>query len=45
MEDRKNIDLKCLSDDYIKKYIQYGAKIDSVLLLDKLRQVNLINSL
>ncbi|CAF4231839.1 unnamed protein product [Rotaria sp. Silwood2] len=38
IEDQKNIAFKCCSDDVIQKYIQYGSNIDSILLLDKLRQ-------
>ncbi|CAM4783139.1 unnamed protein product [Rotaria magnacalcarata] len=38
IENRKQIDFRCLSNEYIEKYIQYGSNIDSNLLLDKLRQ-------
>ncbi|CAF1316845.1 unnamed protein product [Rotaria sordida] len=38
IKEQKQIDDQCCSDDNIEKYIQYSSQIDSVLLLDKLRQ-------
>ncbi|CAF3940139.1 unnamed protein product [Rotaria sordida] len=38
IKEQKKIDDQCCSDDNIEKYIQYSSQIDSVLLLDKLRQ-------
>ncbi|CAF3499069.1 unnamed protein product [Rotaria socialis] len=44
IENRKQIDFRCLSNEYIEKYIQYGSNIDSNLLLDKLRQEVLLEA-
>lgn len=43
IEDRKSLALvagsECNSQNYVQKYIQYASAVDSLLLLDKLRQV------
>ncbi|CAF1281060.1 unnamed protein product [Rotaria sordida] len=42
IEDRKSLALiagsECHSQNYVQKYIQYASAVDSLLLLDKLRQ-------
>ncbi|CAF3438747.1 unnamed protein product [Rotaria sp. Silwood1] len=46
IEDRKSLALvagsECHTQSYVQKYIQYASAVDSLLLLDKLRQVKLI---
>lgn len=43
IEDRQSLALvagsECNSQNYVEKYIQYASAVDSLLLLDKLRQV------
>ncbi len=43
IEDRKSLALvagsECHTQNYVEKYIQYASAVDSLLLLDKLRQV------
>ncbi len=46
IEDRKSLALvagsECHTQNYVEKYIQYASAVDSLLLLDKLRQVRRI---